>query len=123
VQAVIDADNNRIAESNENNNSQRLEFDVLPGQLNVAPNPFTPNNDGFNDAVTFGFGNVGVQSPQLKIFDLHGNLLKTISSASTGELRWDGNDNSGRAQPPGPYLYLFLDADRKVASGYVVLAR
>lgn len=113
-----------IAESNENNNSQRLEFDVRPGQVNVAPNPFTPNNDGFNDVVTFGFGNVGVQSPQLKILDLHGNLLKTISSSSTGgELRWDGNDNSGRAQPPGPYLYLLLDADRKVASGYVVLAR
>jgi gliding motility-associated-like protein len=122
VESVIDVTNS-VAESNENNNTQRLEFDVLPGQLNVAPNPFTPNNDGFNDYVTFGFGNVGVQSPQLKIFDLHGNLLKTLSSSSTGDLRWDGNDNSGRAQPPGPYLYLFLDADKKMASGYVVLAR
>ena len=122
LQSTVDV-TSAIAESNENNNSQRLEFDVRPGQLNVAPNPFTPNNDGFNDIVTFGFGNVGVQSPQLKIFDLHGNLLKTISSSQTGELRWDGNDNSGRAQPPGPYLYLFLDADKKVASGYVVLAR
>jgi len=122
VQSVIDVNNN-IAEANENNNSQRLEFDVLPGQLNVAPNPFTPNNDGFNDTVTFGFGNVGVQSPQLKIFDLHGNLLRTILSSAIGELRWDGNDTSGRPQPPGPYLYLLLDADKKVASGYVVLAR
>jgi len=122
VQSVIDVNNN-VPESNENNNTQRLEFDVLPGQLNVSPNPFTPNNDGFNDAVTFGFGNVGVQSPQLKIFDLHGNLLKTISSSQTAQLQWDGNDNSGRAQPPGPYLYLFLDADKKIASGYVVLAR
>ena len=122
AQSVIDVNNN-VAEANENNNTQRLAFDVLPGQLNVAPNPFTPNNDGFNDTVTFGFGNVGVQSPLLKIFDLHGSLLRTISSAQNGELSWDGNDTSGRPQPPGPYLYLLLEADRKVASGYVVLAR
>jgi len=115
--------NNTVGESNENNNALRLEFEVLPGQLTVAPNPFTPNGDGFNDAAIFGLGNVGVQSPQLKIFDLQGNLLKTITSAPTAELRWDGSDNSGRPQPPGPYLYLLLDASKKVASGYVVLAR
>ena len=122
VQAVIDV-NNTVAERDENNNSLRLEFDVQPGQLTVAPNPFTPNNDGFNDAAVFELGNVGVQSPQLKIFDLHGNLLKTIASAPTAQLRWDGNDNSGKPQPPGPYLYLLFDVDKKVASGYVVLAR
>jgi gliding motility-associated-like protein len=121
-EAKIDV-GNAVGESNENNNTLRLEFEVLPGQLTVAPNPFTPNGDGFNDAAIFGLGNVGVQSPQLKIFDLQGNLLKTITSAPTAELRWDGSDNSGRPQPPGPYLYLLLDASKKVASGYVVLAR
>jgi gliding motility-associated-like protein len=121
-QATIDA-TSAVAESNENNNTLRLEFDVQPGQLAVAPNPFTPNNDGFNDAAVFDLGNVGVQSPQLKIFDLHGNLLKTIASSQAAQLRWDGNDNSGKPQPPGLYLYLLLDADKKVASGYVVLAR
>jgi len=121
-EAKIDV-NNTVVESNENNNALRLEFDVQPGQLAVAPNPFTPNNDGFNDAAIFELGNVGIQSPQLKIFDLQGNLLKSISSSQTAQLRWDGNDNSGRPQPPGPYLYLLLDADKKIASGYVVLAR
>lgn len=115
--------NNAVTESNENNNTRRVEFDVLPGQLTVAPNPFTPNGDGFNDAAIFELGNVGVQSPQLKIFDLHGNLLTTIASTSTARLRWDGNDNSGKPQPPGPYLYLLFEADKKIASGYVVLAR
>jgi len=121
-EAIVDV-NNTIAELHENNNSQRIEFEVLPGQISVTPNPFTPNNDGFNDAVVFDIGNAGVQSPQLKIFDLQGNLLKSISASPAGALRWLGDDNSGRPQPPGPYLYLLLDADKKVASGYIVLAR
>jgi gliding motility-associated-like protein len=122
LQAIVDV-NNAITESNENNNSQFLEFDVQPGQLNVAPNPFTPNADGFNDQVVFELSDLAVQSPQLKIFDLRGNLLATISQPQASQFRWDGNDRSGRQQPPGPYLYLLLDGDRKIASGYVVLAR
>jgi gliding motility-associated-like protein len=84
---------------------------------------FTPNADGFNDQVVFELRDLGVQSPQLKVFDLQGNLLATFSQPQTTQLRWDGRDRSGREQPPGPYLYLLLDGDKKVASGYVVLAR
>ncbi len=122
LQAIVDV-NNAITESNENNNSQLLEFDVQPGQLAVKPNPFTPNADGFNDQVVFELSDLATQSPQLKIFDLKGNLLTTISQSQATQFRWDGNDRSGRQQPPGPYLYLLLDGDRKIASGYVVLAR
>jgi gliding motility-associated-like protein len=121
-QAVTDA-NNTVTEVNENNNTLRLEFEVQPGQLMVTPNPFTPNGDLINDTANFELGNVGVQSPQLKIFNLQGNLLRTIVSSQTTQLQWDGNDNSGRPQPPGPYLYLLFDGNKKVASGYVVLAR
>lgn len=122
LQALVDV-NNAITESNENNNAQLLEFDVQPGQLAVKPNPFTPNADGFNDQVVFELSDLAIQSPQLKIFDLRGNLLTTISQSQATQFRWDGNDRSGRQQPPGPYLYLLLDGDRKIASGYVVLAR
>jgi gliding motility-associated-like protein len=122
LRAVIDL-NNAVAESNETNNQLQLEFDVQPGQLNVAPNPFTPNADGFNDAVVFDLSNMIVQAPQLKIFDLKGNLLMTFSEPQPTQFRWDGNDRSGRPQAPGPYLYLLLDGDQKMASGYVVLAR
>ncbi len=122
LQAIVDV-NNAIIELNENNNAQLLEFDVQPGQLAVKPNPFTPNADGFNDQVVFELSDLAIQSPQLKIFDLRGNLLTTIAQPQATQFRWNGNDRSGRQQPPGPYLYLLLDGDRKIASGYVVLAR
>jgi gliding motility-associated-like protein len=122
VHAVIDL-NNAVSEANETNNTLRLEFDVQPGQLNVVPNPFTPNNDGFNDNVVFDLHEMVVQAPQLKIFDLKGNLLTTLTNPQAAQFTWDGNDRSGKPQLPGPYLYLLLDADQKVASGYVVLAR
>jgi gliding motility-associated-like protein len=122
LQAVIDADN-VISEPNETNNALRLEIEVELGDLLVAPNPFTPNADGFNDAVIFDLRNLSLQSPQLKIFDLKGNLLTTFSEPQAMEFRWDGNDRNGRPQAPGLYLYLLLEGDKKMASGYVVLAR
>ncbi|MDZ7343949.1 MAG: FG-GAP-like repeat-containing protein [candidate division KSB1 bacterium] len=122
LRAVVDS-NNDVAELNETNNEKSLAIEVQSGPLRVAPNPFTPNADGFNDVAVFDFREMAVQSPQLKIFDLKGNLLMTFSQPQSSEFRWNGSDQSGRPQPPGPYLYLLLDGDKKMATGYVVLVR
>ena len=122
LQAVIDS-NNDIAELNETNNQISIAIEIQSGPLRVAPNPFTPNADGFNDTAVFDLREMAVQSPQLKIFDLKGNLLMTLSQPQANEFRWNGNDQSGKPQAPGPYLYLLLDGDMKMATGYVVLVR
>jgi hypothetical protein len=122
LRAVIDL-NNDVAEMNETNNQISIAIEVQPGPLRVAPNPFTPNADGFNDAAVFDLREMAVQSPQLKILDLKGNLLMTFSQPQASEFRWNGNDQSGKPQAPGPYLYLLLDGDVKMATGYVVLVR
>jgi hypothetical protein len=119
---VVDA-NDQIAETNEDNNSAILRLQVAKGALAVRPNPFTPNDDGFNDRAVFDFGELTLLQPQLKILKFNGSPLLTLTQPRNFTFEWNGRDDSGREQQPGIYLYILSDGDRRVASGYVVLAR
>ena len=92
-------------------------------QLEVSPNPFTPNNDGFNDAVRFRTSEFGLSQPVLKVFSFEGYLIRTVDETRSGELRWDGLDDSDQEQPPGVYMYVVREGGQTVASGHVTLAR
>ncbi len=122
IKLVVDP-NNLIEESNEKNNQAVLTIDVYEGELVVRPNPFTPNDDGFNDRVSFNFEKLGVIHPILKLFDVSGRMIKTTSVSQGYEFLWDGSDRYGNPAQPGVYLYLIEDQDRIIAHGYVVLAR
>ncbi|MFQ5709391.1 MAG: CARDB domain-containing protein, partial [bacterium] len=115
--------NKEIAESNEGNNNIFLRLQVTKGDLVVRPNPFTPNNDGFNDRVRFDFGRLVLNQPRLKIFDFNGVLLRTIEQPQNRQFLWDGLDAKGHEQKPGVYLYILTDRHNRISSGYVVLAR
>ncbi len=119
---VVDA-SDQIVETNEDNNSAILRLQVAKGALAVRPNPFTPNDDGFNDRAVFDFGELTLQQPQLKILKFNGSPLLTLTQPRNFTFEWNGRDDSGRDQQPGIYLYILSDGDRRVASGYVVLAR
>ncbi|MDL1878844.1 hypothetical protein FBQ85_27325, partial [Cytophagia bacterium CHB2] len=96
---------------------------VEAGELAVAPNPFTPNADGYNDEVIFDLRDFEGQELELKIFGLRGELLRAFNATRAVEFRWNGKSESGEPQYPGPYLYLLTDRGKKIASGYIVLAR
>ena len=78
----------------------------------ITPNPFTPNGDGINDVVTFGFDlfllleNVDVE---LGIYDLSGRRVRDLqnarSTAGRQGIEWDGLDAAGKLVPPGLYIY------------------
>lgn len=119
---IVDS-NDQIQESDESNNSAVLLLRATAPQLVVRPNPFTPNNDGFNDEAVFDFSELVLLQPELKIFNFKGALLATISGTVSSTFRWDGRDSSGRDQQPGIYLYVLSDSNDTVRSGYVVLAR
>ncbi len=114
---------NRITESNEANNTAIKVIEIMEGELVVRSNPFTPNDDGINDEVTFNFEKLGVEDPLVKLFDVSGRMINTIKNRSGYELIWDGRDHYGNPAQPGVYLYLLEDHDKTIANGYVVLAR
>ena len=80
--------------------------------LQVRPNPFTPNRDGINDLQTFAFSvfKINVEkSLFLEIYALSGQLLQRLNKNVTnpvGEqrLEWNGRDTAGNLVPPGMYI-------------------
>lgn len=114
---------NKIKESNEENNSAEISIQVTEGDLIVRSNPFTPNGDGVNDLVTFNFEKVSILKPSLKLFDISGRAIATLIEYDGYKFTWDGRDRYGNPAQPGVYLYLLQDSEKVVANGYVVIAR
>jgi gliding motility-associated-like protein len=123
VRCVVDT-GEEIAELSEDNNevTQSVTVDTRE-ELTVRPNPFTPNEDGFNDRVQFEVTEFGLNQPTLKVFSFEGRLIRTVDTVVGGNLEWDGRDNGDQAQPPGVYLYLVEEGGQTAASGHVTLAR
>ncbi len=123
--------------------SEATSFD-FPILQNVRPYPavFTPNNDGVNDRVGFGFtlGRVSAAPARVEIYGLGGNLVRALSEqrldagfyAPVGlgarvevPFFWDGRAQGGDMQPPGLYLYrliIDIEPDAVVATGVVGIA-
>ena len=105
--------------------TDQVEVTVLTRQetLNlhtVTPNPFTPNDDGINEVVTFDFDIFLLTSEaeiSICIYSLDGQPLRKLEQsglAGTGRLEWDGRDETKHLVPPGIYLYrLYVDSDTK----------
>ena len=92
--------------------------------VQVLPPVVTPNGDGINDAMTFDFTVrrlSGVQPVEVKVFDLSGRLVRTLSVqrptvAGTYSIEWLADDDRGRVVPPGIYvLRINVDADSNSA--------
>jgi len=84
----------------------------LLGQVEVFPNPFTPNGDGINDAVELSFPVFKVLGPKLLVLEVYGldgrrvlRMEKQVEhAAALQHLRWDGRQQGGGLAPPGLYL-------------------
>ncbi|MBX7201567.1 MAG: lamin tail domain-containing protein [Bacteroidia bacterium] len=93
------------------------QFSEISGQnnatLTVNPEVFSPDNDGFDDVVTFNyeFTEPGFTA-SLYIYDANGRLVNTITRnmlmGTSGQLSWNGiQDDSGKARV-GIYI-VFLE--------------
>lgn len=92
--------------------------EVLPSEvsISVAPNPFSPDEDGRDDFVVFQL-NVPVTTAlvHLKIYDLRGRLIRHLLNsrpvASHAEAVWNGRDEQGQPARTGLYI-VYLQALR-----------
>ena len=86
----------------------------------VKPNPFTPNDDGFNDKVEFREGETNPPNWVITIMERSGQLIKRLTN---GEKSWDGKDDAGQLMLPGCYLYMVSDGGRVIHRGLIQLIR
>ncbi|HXF49109.1 MAG TPA: lamin tail domain-containing protein, partial [Verrucomicrobiae bacterium] len=97
-------------------------------QVDIAPNPFSPDGDGFDDEVAINFTLPFQANLSAKIYDVNGREVKTLldnSPAVSGQLRWDGKGNNGKTLRSGIYV-LFMESSgsaRLAKKGTLVLVK
>ena len=102
-------------------------------KLSFSPNPFSPDNDGYEDFTLINY-NLSVSTAQIriKIFDDKGRLVRTLinnkASGSSGIEIFDGLDDSGNPLRIGMYI-VFVDASNStngvvdILKDVIVIAR
>ena len=92
----------------------------LLGQVQVAPNPFTPNGDGINDEAIILYNLLVLSTPrpvEVALYDLSGRRVRVLFDGDEANGRytdkvWDGRDDQGQAVPPGLYVArVFVSGD------------
>ncbi len=98
----------------------------------ISPNPFSPDNDGYEDFTIFSFKLKAPESQVIiRIFDDNGRLVRTLVNnrtfSSKGSVVFNGLDDEGNLLRMGVYLVLLQAVNVKnnelqVLKGIVVLA-
>ncbi len=109
--------------------------EVLPegAQLDISPNPFSPDGDGTDEVVLISYQlPFNLARVQVKIFDVRGRLVRFLVNnrpiGMSGSFLWDGRNDEGYICPLGIYIVymeaLQLELGKKVAfKKSVVLAK
>ena len=82
--------------------------------ISVNPNPFSPDNDGFEDFTVINYNlTQATAQVRIKIFDSKGRLVRTLlnnqASGQSGSVIFDGLDDENKALRIGIYI-IFLEA-------------
>jgi hypothetical protein len=86
----------------------------VASNISVSPNPFSPDNDGFEDFTIINYNlSQATSQVRIKIFDNKGRLVRTLennqASGQSGSVIFDGIGDDGQALRIGIYI-IFLEA-------------
>lgn len=108
-------------------NSIQINYQISDASLNISPNPFSPDNDGFEDFSVFSY-NIGFSNAliRIKIFDSKGRLVRTLAdhlyTSATGEIIFDGLDENKIPLGVGIYIAL-LEANNSETNESLVIKK
>jgi len=82
-------------------------------EVEIMPNPFSPDGDGHEDEVQFIFNLPSSRSViRVSLFDIQGRKIRTIAAerqvGNRWKFVWDGRNDSGHVARIGPYI-LFIE--------------
>ena len=90
---------------------------VPDGSMEVQPNPFSPDGDGWEEAASISF-NLPFERAYvyLRIYDIRGRIIRHIErggrTGKAGRYVWDGRNDEDRAVSIGQYI-IFLEASEQ----------
>jgi flagellar hook assembly protein FlgD len=87
---------------------------IQSANISVNPNPFSPDNDGFEDFTIINYNlSQPIAQVRIKIFDSKGRLVRTLinnqASGSSGSVVFEGLNDDGQTLRMGIYI-IFLEA-------------
>ncbi|MBK7104621.1 MAG: lamin tail domain-containing protein [Ignavibacteriae bacterium] len=93
-------------------NSIFINKEISKSKLNISPNPFSPDNDGYEDFTIISYNlSEPISQIRLRIYDSKGRLVRNLennlSVGSSGEIIFDGLDEKKNQLKIGIYIVLF----------------
>jgi len=98
------------------------------GSVEISPNPFSPDKDGFDDEIIISY-NIPFSYSKLyiDIYAINGIIVKSLSNgvivSSNGFITWDGYDNKNRKCRIGPYILKFEADDSQSNNSFKKIER
>ncbi len=112
-------------------NSQHIQQKITEDPVRIAPEIFSPDNDGYQDTqgVHFTFKNAG-NLMSIDIFNTDGLLVRRLANneyiGTSGVIFWDGTQEDRRRSPIGIYIYYIrifdMDGQQRIYKKTGVLA-
>lgn len=101
-------------------NSVYAPFMPVQSRITAAPDPFSPDGDGFEEVTLISYQiPAATASVRLQIYDLFGRLIRTLmggtSSGSQAQILWDGKDENGKIASIGVYIVYMLSLNAQQA--------
>ena len=106
-------------------NSIYMNNEKVSSGITVKPNPFSPDNDGYEDCTLINYSlQIPVSQVNIKIYDSHGRLVRILSnnmaSGKTGSVIFDGLGDDRLPLRMGIYI-IFLEAVNSTTGGNEIL--